>query len=252
MELPLNWIDLLIIGITFLASFVQSLSGFGFALIAMPLLQPLIGISSTSSLVALVFLITAISLMLYYRQSLQFKPVVPLALASIVMTPFGIYLSSLVNDSLFKGGMGLLLIVYGSYSLLTPTLPQISSPIWGYFAGAFSGLLSGLANVGGPPLIMYGHCQKWAPDIFKSNLQSLFVINIAIAIISRFWQGSITIPVIRWFGICLPALALGVLSGILASRLIDSDQFKQLVLILLFIGGVVLVGSAISFQGLYE
>ncbi len=241
----LSWIDVLVMGIVFVASLTQSLSGFGFGLVAVPLLQQVIGIVPTASLVTLVSLIIVISLIIYYRQALQLQAVARLAVTSIVMIPLGVYLSAHLNDCLFKAGLGILLVGYSSYSLCDLKLPQLTSTLWSYWAGACSGLLTGLANVGGPPLIIYGQCQKWSPETFKCNLQGLFLTNICLVFLSRLWQGSLTPEIWRWFVLCLPMLGFSLSLGIWLGKGIHPVQFRRLIW-----SGLIAIGILLQVQAL--
>src|SRR5262249_41620425 len=150
---------------------------FGNALIAMPLLTPLIGIGAAAPLFALVSL-TNESITLYrYRQHLNFRAVWRLILASVIAIPIGVTVASSLNQTWVLFLLGIIITAYGSYSLLKPSLPQIHNSNWSFGFGFIAGLLSGAYNTGGPPVVIYGNLSRWAPTEFKSNLQSAFVFN---------------------------------------------------------------------------
>ena len=77
--------------IVFFAIFVQAASGFGLALISMPLLVGLVGIGTATPLVALIGITAEVFLLRRYWQALNFAAVKRLSLASIIGIPLGVY-----------------------------------------------------------------------------------------------------------------------------------------------------------------
>lgn len=65
----------LVFAVVFLAVFTQSLTGFGLALVSMPLLTMVLGIQTAAPLVALVALAAEIVLLIYYREALNLSVV---------------------------------------------------------------------------------------------------------------------------------------------------------------------------------
>ena len=88
---------ILIPAIVFFAALVQSLSGFGFALIVMPLAVVAIGLKTAAPLVAMVSLALNTINMIRYRQALDMREVLRLTLASVLGIPVGVW--ALVNVS---------------------------------------------------------------------------------------------------------------------------------------------------------
>jgi uncharacterized membrane protein YfcA len=60
---------LLVFVIVFFAIFVQSLTGFGLALVSMPFLAALLGVQTAAPLVALFGLVAEVILLLYFREA---------------------------------------------------------------------------------------------------------------------------------------------------------------------------------------
>ena len=81
--------ELIIVITTFVAAFVQGVSGFGFALVAMPILSGLTSIQTAAPLVALTTLTNNLLLCLYYRQSFDRNVVKNLLLGSVLGIPIG-------------------------------------------------------------------------------------------------------------------------------------------------------------------
>ncbi|MGF1538256.1 MAG: sulfite exporter TauE/SafE family protein [Elainellaceae cyanobacterium] len=221
-----------------LAVTVQSIVGFGSALISAPFLIGLLGIDVAIPLLSVLGITQQIILWMLYREGFNWQAMVRLTMASLVMVPVGILLVDYLPKHIVLTGLGLILIGYATYELAQLQLPKLASPRWGYLFGGAAGVLSGAYNIAGPPVILYANCRRWEPDEFKSNLQGYFLINAVILVVSRALQGQLT-PNVWLLGlVALPAIAAGSLIGARLSRWIEPQQFRKAVLVLLIVLGI--------------
>jgi uncharacterized protein len=94
--------DLLLFSIIFLAALLQTTSGFGFALLAMPLVALVIGVKAAAPLVALVgFTLYAVNLV-RYRRGFDRRVVLPLAVAVALGVPLGVWALGNLDEDLVK------------------------------------------------------------------------------------------------------------------------------------------------------
>ena len=130
---------MLVFLIVFLAIFVQTVTGFGLALVSMPLLVHVVGIHVAAPLVALVAGVAEALLLRRYRADFNPRAVARLALASLLGVPLGILLLRRVDAGVVTAVLGLLLIAYALYSLSGLTPPQLRRPAWAYGFGFLGG-----------------------------------------------------------------------------------------------------------------
>jgi uncharacterized membrane protein YfcA len=76
--------------VIFLAALVRSTFGFGDAVVALPLLALLLGLTTATPLVALVSFTLALGILLQSWQAVDFRAIGPLVLAAVVTTPLGV------------------------------------------------------------------------------------------------------------------------------------------------------------------
>lgn len=224
--------------ITFLAIFTQTVSGFGSGLVAMVLLPTFIALRTAVPLVALVSLIGECLILLKYRHALNFRAVVRLAAASLLGIPIGLYALANIGGDLILRLLGLLTATYSLYALLNLRLPAIRQAGWAYGFGFVSGVLAGLYNVGGPPVVIYGTCRRWSPDEFRSNLQAFFIVNSLVVIAGHMLSQNYTLEVGQYFLVALPAVVAGTLAGVIAARYINPLAFRRLVFFVLLLLGL--------------
>ncbi len=221
--------------VIFLGVFTQSLTGFGVALVSMAILPALIGIESASPLVALVALLLEGVLLMRYRRAFNLRVIGPLVLAAYLGIPLGVLALSQVDRNLILKILGSVIAGYAFYGLFNFRLPTLSHPAWKYLAGFLAGLLGGAYNTSGPPVVIYGSCQDWAPSEFKTNLQGFFLFTDLFIVANHAWRGNLSESVGMYFVWAIPAILLGVWAGVSLDRYIKPDVFRKLVLVLLVI-----------------
>lgn len=227
--------------IIFLAIFTQSLSGFGLALVSMAVLPGVIGVHIATPLVALVAITAEIFLLLRYRAALNLRAIGPVAVASLIGIPIGVWALNGIPEKTSLRIIGIVITIYAVYALFQLKLPTLRRQIWAWLVGLLAGILGGAYNVSGPPVILYGDCRGWPPAEFKSNLQGFFVLSSAFVAISHALSGNLTTEVWRYYLWGLPAIAIGILSGTALDRYLDPERFRRIVLVLLIIMGIRLI-----------
>jgi uncharacterized membrane protein YfcA len=229
-----------IVAIVFLASLVQSLSGFGFALTVMPLVTFIVGLQIAAPTVALTALIVYSINLVRYRRAIDVREVLRLGIASAFGVPLGIWVLTNVDETLVKQVMGIILIVYAAYVLARPMASWKPSRYWIYPAGFFAGCLSGAYNTPGPPVILYGSLRQWPRDKFRAVLQAIFFINGALVVSSHVLAHRVNGEVLTFFLCAVPALIFGILVGSRLDRLVDRTRFRIIVASLVGLMGLAL------------
>ncbi|MCA9928846.1 MAG: sulfite exporter TauE/SafE family protein [Anaerolineales bacterium] len=224
--------------IVFFAIFTQAASGFGLALVSMPLLVTFLDIRTATPLIAIVGGTAELFLLLRYRHALNFRAVVRLSLAALIGIPLGVYALDVVNAQVITAVLGVIVVLYSLYALLRFRLPTLRNNGWAYGLGFISGILGGAFNTSGPPVIIYGTCRSWQPAEFKSNLQAFFLFNSIITFVSHAGSGNFTPVVWQYYLWALPGIFLGMFFGVRLDGRLNPDQFRKVVLILLLILGV--------------
>lgn len=234
----------LVAAVTFLAIFTQTVSGFGAGLVAMALLPAVLDIRLAVPLVALVTFIGECLILLRFRHTLNIRAVARLSAAALLGIPVGLLALEHIDSTAILRVLGLFLAAYSVYALLSPRLPEIRDGRWAYGFGFVSGVLSGLYNTGGPPVVIYGTCRRWPPDAFRSNLQGFFIVNSIVVITGHALAQRYTGTLWPYIVAALPALAAGLVAGFVAARHIHPLVFRRLVFIVLLILGIRLLTSA--------
>ena len=223
------------------AAFTQSLTGFGSALVSMAVLPGLIGIRTAAPLVTLITVTIDVALLARYRQALNLRAIWRLVTALVLGVPLGILVLRRVEERFVLAILGVVIAGYALYALLSPRLPRLEHPAWAYGFGFLAGVLGGAYNTSGPPVVIFGNCQRWPPSEFKGNLQGFFLVNDLLVIAGHALSRNLTALVLRDYLIVLPALIVGLFVGGRLDRRLDPGLFRKIVLVLLVVMGLRLV-----------
>lgn len=233
---PTAWTVLL--AIFFFAAFGQAITGFGFALVGMPLTTFVLGAPTAAPLVALAGLTLYTINLVRYHESINWREVVRLGSTAALGVPIGIWGLANLSESIIKIVLGLMLIGYAVYSLARPVTSFLPVPRWGYLFGFATGCLGGAYNIPGPPLIVYGTLRQWQRDEFRAVLQTLFFLTGILTVASHYFTHHLTFDIWTLYVTTAPALLLGILSGALIDRYINRELFRRIVIATIFILGL--------------
>jgi len=234
-------VELMVSSIVLIAAFIQTLSGFGFALMVMPLLTLLLGLRRAAPLVSMAGLTLYTVNLIRHRHALDYGEVLRLVIASIPGIFLGLWALSHIQETVVTAALGAVLIVYAVYELEKPESLLLHSNSWAYPAGFIAGCLGGAYNTPGPPLVAYGAMRDWSKDEFRGILQAVFLINASLVVASHYLAHHITAQVTEWYLAAVPALLLGVFLGARVDRYLDRTHFRKLVTVMILILGVSLL-----------
>ncbi len=167
----MSFLVFLAIGVSLsVASFLQSVAGFGLSLVALPLVMSVKGISPVEA-IAITIIGSTMQRVLFMRKlggHIDWKEMVPLfsiGLAGLLIGVGLLYAFSNLNKSTFKQIIGLLILTtlcLRWFLKIKPT--EVFKLGWGLFAAFISGILTGFANIGGPPMVMWILSHKWSQE----------------------------------------------------------------------------------------
>lgn len=229
---------LLVVVALFLSAVIRQISGFGFALLSMPLISFIAGIRVATPLVAMTGATVGLVMITSCWQQADRKALLRLLVAGLIGVPLGILVLSHLPDEWMKRGLGALLLIYCLYSLVMPALPLVQDGPITWFVGLLSGLLTGAFNTGGPPVVIYGTLRRWSPEEFRSTLQLYFLVISLFAMIGHAVAGLWTMKILWLYLASLPALLLGLYLGDKVNLMIPKQQFNRIIYTLLLVTGL--------------
>ena len=240
--LPLFFAILVIL----LAGLVQGLAGFGFSQFTLPLLLLIMGTQELIPIMVVLSLFLNLFLVYELRKYVELKRIWPLMLGGALGIPIGTYLLLIVDISIMKLLIGIVIIIFGM-ALLFEIRKNITreklamAPIG--FAG---GILNGSVSMSGPPLIIFFSNQEMGKQVFRANLIAFFMFINLMTLPVFLFAGLLTVEVITASGILLPGMIIGAFIGSRLAVKIDETKFKKLTMVLIIIMGCLSLASGLE------
>lgn len=228
------------------AGFLQGLTGFGFVLIALPLLDMFLPLKTIIPLACLLALCISVTLSLQLRKAICFRNIALLFAATVPAIPVGVYVLKRVPPEFLGIALGSLMIAFTSYQLAAKPTPRHLGRAWTVIAGFLSGVLGASIGAGGPPVIIYSAMQPWEKDRAKGTLAFYFLISGAMVSSMHAASGLITKEVLRLFAMSLPSLAAGIMLGLYAYTRLSDIHYRKLAFVLVFCLGCMLLYNSIA------
>ncbi|OGU58217.1 MAG: hypothetical protein A2V66_01455 [Ignavibacteria bacterium RBG_13_36_8] len=216
--------------IIFLASFIQGFTGFGFAIISIPLLSLIINIKEAIPLAALAGLIINIFLLAQLNKHIKFSELKSLLIGSFIGIPIGAYFLTEADPKLIKIILGLIILVFVFFSLTKIIKRTELNLKWGYLFGTISGVLGGAFNTNGPPILIYFYLKGWDKFKQKASITGFFVVTSIIIVSTHALTGITTAAVLSKFLVSLPAVFIGMFIGSRFFIKISTDTFNRVIL----------------------
>ena len=233
---------LLACSIIFFSGVVQGLTGFGSALVAIPLLSMVMDVKQAIPLSILNALVITTTLIYALRRLIDWGKIVPLLIGAIPGVLLGATLLKQADPVIISRSLGVLLICVSVLNLFFRPKPLQLPRVWGCIAGFFSGAINATVGAGGPPAIIYATLQNWNKDEIRATLTGFFVCNGYVTAMVHAGHGIINGAILRLFVLSCGCVLLGTLAGSRLSKKIQHQTYLRLVyLLLLFLGIMLLV-----------
>ena len=227
-----------------LAGFTQGVSGFGAALVAMPLLTLFLDVQTAVPLYILHGVVITGYLSYQLKEHLDWQKINPLILGSIPGIFVGTYALKHFDSSILQTAMGVLIFSYATYSLTCKPQPKQFALRWAYIAGFFTGAISSAFSAGGPPTVIYVTLSGWKKDVIKATLSVFFLATGVLTLTGHALSGLTTMSILKLFAQSVLFTITGVWLGSLCYGRIQRETYIKVMLWMLVGMGVLMIGGS--------
>jgi uncharacterized protein len=227
--------------------FVSGLAGFGTALMALGIWLYILPPSDAVCLVLICSIVAQTSTLPSIWRSIDFKLVWPFLVGGLAGVPLGLAMVAYADPRLFKLTVGILLLVFPTalYFQRRPMALSVGGRVADAGVGFAGGVLGGLAGLSGPLPILWASIRGWGKDERRGIFQIFNWTILTAALCAQAASGFVTKEVL-WLALSvLPVTLFGAWLGASAYRGLSDRNFRDVVLALLFLSGVVLVWSSL-------
>jgi len=233
--------------IAFAGALIFGLTGFGSALITIPLASHFVPLPFALALFALADLVSAFGVGLENPRKAvpaEWRRLVPMILAG---TAVGV--TALVNLPRAAGMLllGVFVLSFALYSLVRRPGSRVISAHWAWPAGFAGGITSTLFGAGGPPYAIYLSQRGLTKEQFRATLGFATMTSISLRVLAFFVTGVLLDPRV-WIAaaVAVPAAFAGIMVSRRVFRLISRDTLLRAVTVMLLASGASLIVRALG------
>lgn len=246
--MPLTETLLIVLFGVFAAAILRGFTGFGFGLAAVPLLSLALPPAQVVPFVVVLQVVVGVAGLFGAWRSCDWRAVRYLLPGLICGIPIGISLLSLFPPNPVRLVIGI--IIAASVLLLWrgARLPPRPSGVMSAGVGLVSGVISGLASMGGPPIVVYLIALGHGPSVVRATSIVFFMLSGMVSMTTMSLTGLIDREVLIWTAIAVPVLFLGSWLGTWGFQHAKPHHHRNTALIVLSILAVVLIARGLSGQ----
>ena len=224
-----------------LASFVRGLTGFGFAIVAMPLLALVYPPSIAVPVATLLQIPSGLPVVIRDWSDTDFRAAATAWLGGVPALVPGVYLVGAAPADIMRlivGGM----VVFSTVALAFGTkLNRDPKSFELMGAGALSGLKQGAVAMAGPPIILLILSSTWTAARCRATLSLVFLLLGTVSLIFGTIHGIVTRESLLIAVVTVPGLLLGQSLGSYLFVRIDGARYRSISVISVAITGVLVV-----------
>ena len=170
-------LSITVFAVFIVAASVQSLTGIGFSLVALPLLIPLVGPLDGVTLIVINSAATSMIMTIGSYREIAWKSLVVLSVPSVIVAFPVIMLLNRVSEAIVSLTVGGLLLGCTLVLAFNIRVRQLRSGCGPVAAGLISGILNATAGVAGPSLGVFSASVGWSHRVFVATAQPFFIFS---------------------------------------------------------------------------
>lgn len=219
----------------------RGVTGFGSGLIATPLFALFLPLTFIIPFISLLDMTASITHISHTRKHIAWKVILralPFAFAGV---PVGLFILQSINTLILVKALGIFIILFAIYSLISPQFKKSDALIWPVFAGFFGSLIGAMFGTGGPFYVFYFQLQQLDKTIFRATCAAVFLIDGLIRATGFAISGLYTPAVLLSIAFSLPIMLLAMYIGNHIHTNITQRSFQKAIGVFLIFSGLALI-----------
>ena len=226
--------------ILFFAFTIQSLTGFGGPLIAMPLGISVAGVALAKPVVTLCAWLSAAVIAIRNRRDIHWRELGKMSGVMLVFMIAGLWLFKNVQMTYLQVIYGVIVMAIGLKKFFFPS--ERPMPRWlAAVSICIAGIMQGLFVSGGSFLVIYAVSRIPEKQKFRATLSAVWATVNILLLVSYAFDGSFTAPVLTTSAWALIPLAAAVTAGSLLAGRLKQQTFLKAAYLLLIVSGAILL-----------
>lgn len=197
----------------FAGALIRGFSGFGSGLVFMPIGAACLGPMTAAGVLYIIDTLLIIPFVFRAVPLVDWREVLPVGIGAALVAPLGVAALIALDPTLFRWGVSLAILA-GVALLWAGVRYRGRTRIWlSLIVGAIAGFLSGLAQIPGPPIILYMLGRDASPVFMRANTIVIFMFATVVTGTTYVLRGIFTADVLARALVLLPLYAVGMFLG---------------------------------------
>ena len=221
---------------------IVGISGFGSALVSIPLLAHFLPLTVVLPMLVLVDFTATLTNGLKFRRDIDLKELKTIVPTMCVGTVIGVFMLSRLPGTALLPALGVGIAAYGLYRLREPVVKTFLSPRWGYLAGLAGGGTGGLFGSGGPVYATY--LSRRSNDVAKmrATISAIFPVSTRLRLAAFLTSGLLLQPEVWWGAVIFwPIMFIGLNIGHRLHGKLNRKHLSVFMSLLLIASGLSLI-----------
>jgi uncharacterized membrane protein YfcA len=229
-----------------LAGVIRGFTGFGAGLVLIPTLGLLLGPQVAVPVVVLMEVIVILQLVPPALKLVQWRTILPVVIPAALAIPLGSMALASADPAWIQRGISVVVLVFVGLLATGWRYGKRPSVALSFLVGSASGLLTGSAGIGGPPVILFFLTGKQQAPRLRAGFLCYFAITQIVAM-TAFGMNGLLDRRVLWNGAALlPLFIIGAWAGTKLFGRVNETTFRRLVMAFLalaaltglFLGGM--------------
>lgn len=217
----------------FIAAIVRGYSGFGFSALTISSISFILSPAEIVPIILLIEVAASLSLLPSVWREANYRAIAWLGFGYAVGFPVGNYFLRTVPADTARIAISILILLFSLAILSGKTFNGAANSKTTTGTGLISGIVNGIAGVGGLPVILFFLASESAATMTRATIIAFFLFTDAYATIINMATGILTATSYMRFAVFLIPLWLGLFIGNRQFVSTTPESFKKMALILL-------------------
>jgi len=229
---------ILICLVALVSAFVQAATGFGMSIIVMAFWPLFLPVADCTILLLITSGFSIVTMAIKGIKHTNFRLILLPSVFSIAGFLAGFFTLISFDNSLMVKILGGILVAFSFYLFFFSEKLRIpNTRLSASVAGAFSGILAGLVNIPGPPMVLYYSVATEDKHEYMGTIQTFFAIHLVVKIIIYFAVRGISPVVVSYLPFTVISALAGMILGMYVFKSLPAGSLKRLIYIIMAAAG---------------